>query len=135
MLNQLLEGTGVSIDITSARLLSSEVFAAAKQTSSRVLCIIDLPPSAPSKTRYLVKKLRTAIPELKIVVGRCAPPELQDENPHLLIEAGATHVATTLLELREHLRQLVQLTPPLTPETARKRDVPETVRSVVGDLT
>jgi hypothetical protein len=83
------------------------------------LCIADLPPSAPSKTRYLVKKLGVSLPDVPILVGRWAPPSLADESHAALTEAGASHVASTLLETRERLRELAlaaggtgQLPPP-----------------------
>jgi hypothetical protein len=38
----------------------------------------DLPPSSPSKARYLVKRLRAAVPGANIIVGRWAPPSLGD---------------------------------------------------------
>ena len=41
---------------------------------------------------------------MKILVGRWAPAEFADEDRSVLIEAGATHVATTLIETRDQLR-------------------------------
>ena len=111
MLGQLLEDTPVALEITSGRMLSSEIVATmVEQRGYRIVCIADLPPSPPSKTRYLVKKLRAASPELKIVVGRWAPAPLADDNPRLLVDAGANHVASTLLETRDQLCQLAQIT-------------------------
>jgi predicted PurR-regulated permease PerM len=111
MLSDLLEGTPIVIDIVSGQMLSSEIVAAVKQSGCRVVCILDLPPSAPSKTRYLVRKLRGAVPAVKIIVGRCSPPPLADANSESIIDAGANLVATSLLQIREQLRQLAQLTP------------------------
>ena len=76
-----------------------------------MVCIADLPPSPPSRSRYLIKRLRAAFPELKIVVGRWAPPELADDHPEALLEAGADHVATTLIETRDQLCLLARLEP------------------------
>jgi hypothetical protein len=39
-----------------------------------------------------------------ILVGRWAPAEFADENRSVIIEAGATHVATRLIETRDQLR-------------------------------
>src|SRR4029453_13925173 len=125
MLRQLLEGTSVSLNIAPGKMLSSEVVAAVRQCGCRVICIIDLPPSAPSKTRYLVKKIRASIPEIKIVVGRCTPPTLPDANPELIIDSGANKVASSLLEVREQLRQFALLTPP-EPEKDSVADSPRT---------
>ena len=54
-----------------------------------VVCLADLPPSPPSKTRYLVKRLHAALPDVRILVGRWGPPALADENTQALREAGA----------------------------------------------
>jgi predicted PurR-regulated permease PerM len=106
MLGQLVEADAIRLDVTSVRLLSSEVIDLVRTSGARLICIADLPPSPPSKTRYLVRKLRNAVPEVKILVGRWAPAELADEDRSSLIEDGAHHVATTLVETRDQLRVL-----------------------------
>ena len=73
------------------------------------MCLADLPPSPPSKTRYLVKRLRAALPEVRILIGRWAPPALADESTQVLRDAGATLVASTLLETRTYLGGLVDI--------------------------
>jgi predicted PurR-regulated permease PerM len=112
MLGELLEGTSVALDIMTEHKLSAEIVPEVQQRGCRIVCIADLPPSSPSRTRYLIKKLRAALPELTIVVGRWAPPALADDRPELLLEAGANHVGTTLLETRDQLCQLPRLTVP-----------------------
>jgi predicted PurR-regulated permease PerM len=106
MLAQLVEADGIRLDVTSVRLLSSEVIDLVRTTGARLICIADLPPSPPSKTRYLVRKLRSAVPEVTILVGRWAPPELADEDRSSLTDDGAHHVASTLLDTRDQLRVL-----------------------------
>ena len=80
MLAVMVADLPVSLDIRSTRMLASELVSEVRASGVRVVCIADLPPSAPSKTRYLVRRLRTAIPDLKIVVGRWAPPEFVDDT-------------------------------------------------------
>jgi hypothetical protein len=116
MLGELLEDDPITVEIEAARMLASDMIAGIRAKGSRVVCIADLPPSAPSKTRYLVKKLRAEFPDLHIVVGRWAPVELADESPAPLVEAGANHVANTLIETRDHLRGLVHLAVSEEPE-------------------
>ena len=72
-----------------------------------IVCLADLPPSPSSKTRYLVKRLHAALPEVRIVVGRWGPDALADDNTQALREAGATLVASTLMETRTFLGGLV----------------------------
>jgi predicted PurR-regulated permease PerM len=107
MLAQLLEGQPINIELPSRRLLSSDVIRLMRdEAGSRVLCIADLPPSPPSKTRYVLRRLRTALPDVTILVGRWSPPELNDEERQSLVDAGATHVATTVQETRDQLLKL-----------------------------
>ena len=112
MLAQLLAGSPIAIEVLTSRALISELITAVQEQGSSIVCIADLPPSPPSKTRYLIKKLRAALPDVKIVVGRWAPAALADDDPRLLMEAGAAHVASTLLDTRNQLRQLAQLDAP-----------------------
>ena len=93
MLSQLLADTSVSLDVSSSQLMSSDILALMRKKGYPFLCIADLPPSAPSKTRYLIKKLGLSLPDVPILVGRWAPPSLADESHAALTEAGATHVA------------------------------------------
>ena len=115
MLRQMLHDVPCSLDVCSTRLGAAETATLVRDGGYRIVCIADLPPSAPSKTRYLVRKLRASIPDLKIVVGRWAPPSLVDDTAQPLLDAGATHVASTLLDTRDQLRALVELMPlPIT---------------------
>jgi hypothetical protein len=54
-----------------------------------------------------VKKLRAALPDHRIAVGRWATAELADDNQPIL-DAGASHVATTLLDTRKYLVEAAQ---------------------------
>jgi hypothetical protein len=109
MLAQLLENSPATLEIASARVLAAEVVRTVTQQGYRIVCIADLPPSAPSKTRYLIRKLREAAPDLKIVVGRWGPAGMGAEDIAPLRDAGAEFVATTLQEARDRLHQLAQL--------------------------
>jgi hypothetical protein len=106
MLAQLVDADSIRLDVTSGRLLASELIDCVRTRDARLVCIADLPPSPPSKTRYLVRKLHDALPDVRILVGRWAPAELADDDRATLADAGAHHVATTLLETRDQLRSL-----------------------------
>jgi predicted PurR-regulated permease PerM len=108
MLADLLRDTPVSLELQSADRLTSEIVAIVEREPERyrAVCIADLPPSAPSRSRSLAKRLRAIAPELPILVGRWAPPPLADESDEALRVAGATHVASTLIETRERLASL-----------------------------
>jgi predicted PurR-regulated permease PerM len=116
MLAQFLEETSITVEVLSSRTLVGELIAAIQEQNCPIVCIADLPPSPSSKTRYLVKKLRNALPDVKIEVGRWAPAALADDDPRPLMEAGATHVASAMAETANQLRQLAQLNPLPQPE-------------------
>jgi predicted PurR-regulated permease PerM len=109
MLAQLLRDLPIGVEITSTRLLISDLVARVQAGGYAALCVADLPPSAPSKTRYLVKKVRAALPELQIVVGRWAPPEFSDDSSQALLDAGASHVGSSLIETRKYLAELAHI--------------------------
>jgi predicted PurR-regulated permease PerM len=109
MLGHLLDDLPVVVEVVEGRMLASELVSLVQAQGVSVICLADLPPSPPSKTRYLVKKLRAALPELRILVGRWGPRALADDNTQLLRDAGATLVATTLSETRTYLGGLVEI--------------------------
>jgi len=102
-------------------MLASELVAHIQREAYHTVCFADLPPSPPSKVRLLVKKLRRALPDARIMVGRWASDEFVDENAQSLIEAGASHVAAKLVDSRDYLVEAVEgLSPPasVTPDAA-----------------
>jgi hypothetical protein len=103
MLADLLRNAPISLDVQTANMLTSEILEMAQREPQCAVLIADLPPSAPSKSRYLAKRLRARAPDLPILVGRWAPPELADENADALLAVGATRVASTLVESRDQL--------------------------------
>jgi hypothetical protein len=109
MLAQALHELPIVIEITNTRLLASDLVALVRTQGVSVICLADLPPSPPSKSRYLVKRLHAALPDLRIVVGRWSPPALADESTQALKDAGATLVAATLAETRQYLEGLVEI--------------------------
>jgi predicted PurR-regulated permease PerM len=111
MFTHLVADLPIALEISRTRMLAADVTALIEEKKFSIVCIADLPPSASSKTRYLVKRLRAAFPNLRIIVGRWAPPALADENAQVLRDAGATHVASTLIETRDYLATLVDVAP------------------------
>jgi predicted PurR-regulated permease PerM len=118
MLAHLLDDLPVDVEIARTRLQASDIVALVQKQDVAVVCFADLPPSPPSKTRYLVKRLRAAMPEIRIVVGRWGPPELADESTQLLRESGADLVASTLLETRTYVARLLDAPQTLVQETS-----------------
>jgi predicted PurR-regulated permease PerM len=109
MLAHLVGDLPIELEVHPARLPSNALVSLLRDQQFSVLCIADLPPSRPSRTRYLVKGIRAALPDLRIVVGRWAPPALADESGDELMVDGATHVAPTLLDTRDYLAGLLDM--------------------------
>jgi len=109
MLGHLLDDLPIVVEVVKGRMLASDLVSLVQAQGVSVICLADLPPSPPSKTRYLVKRLRAALPELRILVGRWGPRALADDSTQLLRDAGATVVATTLAETRTYLGGLAEI--------------------------
>ena len=76
MLDQLVDDLPITLDITREPQMSSDLVALVRAKQYGAVALADLPPSAPTKSRYLVKKLRAAFPDLRIIVGRWANADL-----------------------------------------------------------
>jgi len=111
MLAHLLDDLPVVVEITKTRMLAAELVSLVQERGVSIVCLADLPPSPSSKTRYFVKRLRAAFPELRILVGRWSPPFLADESTQALRDAGANHVASTLAQTREYIGDLSDIAP------------------------
>ena len=109
MLAHLLDDLPIAMEITGTRMQAVELVSLVRDRKFSVVCFADLPPSSSSKTRYLVRRLRSALPELRIAVGRWAPPALADESPQTLLDAGANHVASLLIESRNYFGGLLEM--------------------------
>jgi predicted PurR-regulated permease PerM len=109
MLGHVMDDLPIVVEIANGRILASELVALVQAQRVSVICLADLPPSPPSKTRYLVKRLHAAVPELRIVVGRWSPRALADDSTQALRDAGATLVAISLAETRTYLGGLVEI--------------------------
>jgi predicted PurR-regulated permease PerM len=105
MLGQLVSDLPITLDVTTNRVLASELVDHVRVNRYSLICFADLPPSTSSKTRYLVKRLRGALPELRIVVGRWSHPSLADDALQPLNDAGASHVSISLVETRKYLAE------------------------------
>jgi hypothetical protein len=118
MLGHLVADLPVAMEITAARMPALELVSLLRDGKFSVVCFADLPPSSSSKSRYLVRRLRSTLPELRIAVGRWAAPALADESSQALVDAGADHVASLLIESRNYLGALLEMPRHPTSDTA-----------------
>ena len=118
MLAHLIDDLPIAMEITAARMQAVELVSLVRDRKFSVVCFADLPPSSSSKTRYLVRRLRSTLPELRIAVGRWAPPALADESSQTLLDTGADHVASLLIESRNYFGGLLEMPRLPIPDTA-----------------
>jgi predicted PurR-regulated permease PerM len=135
MLGHLVNDLPVVVETASTRLQASELIALVQAQSVSVVCFADLPPSPPSKTRYLVKRLHLALPEVRIIAGRWAPLPLADESTQALREAGANLVTSTLTDTRDYLVGVTE-SPRLAAASAtpRPEPAPDAAEATAGSL-
>ena len=118
MLAHLLDDLPIVMETTGARMQAVELASLVRDRKFSVVCFADLPPSSSSKTRYLVRRLHSALPDLRIAVGRWGPPGLADDSAQTLLDAGANHVASLLIETRNYLGGLLEMPRVPIPDTA-----------------
>ena len=108
MLGHLLAAAGLELEMISTHLLSAEVVREAAERGVRVVVIGALPPGGLVQARHLAKRLRAAVPGVKIVVGRWCMREDVDGLREVLTAAGADSVGTSLLETRDLVVELAR---------------------------
>lgn len=106
MLGALLAPTSFAFEVLPAPATFADGVRMLRQRGQTIVCIAALPPSGTSGSRYLMKRLRAAVPGVTILVGRWAAPAFGDESSLGLVDAGATHVGTSLIETRDALQTL-----------------------------
>lgn len=119
MLQQLLNPTRWEFEITAVETLTSELMDRIIQERPQIVCIASLPPSGMAHARYLCKRLRNAVPEVQIIVGRWGLLRNIKVERDRLEQAGANFMTTTLLETRQLLESRYPLlTTELQPQRA-----------------
>jgi predicted PurR-regulated permease PerM len=132
MLASVVDDLSIVVEITSKRMQASELIALVQAKGVSIVCLADLPPSPSSKTRYLMKRLHAALPDIRIIAGRWAPAALADESTEPLREAGATIVCSTLAETRIYLGGLGEITrTPAPGSEGAPRQAPDATASVL----
>ena len=119
MLTQLFDSTRYEVEVMSDALLTSEVVGLIADRSPAVVLIATVSRGGMTHARYLCKRLRARFPHLKIVIGRWG---LGSEDSNSVALAGADRIGTTLIETRDQIIRLSQIS--LHP------DAPQTVPSL-----
>jgi hypothetical protein len=119
MLTQLFDSTRYEVEVMSDALLTSEVVGLIADRSPAVVLIATVSRGGMTHARYLCKRLRARFPHLKIVIGRWG---LGSEDSNSVALAGADRIGTTLIETRDQIIRLSQISLHL--------DAPQTVPSL-----
>ncbi len=106
MFGQLLDSARYEVEVMSDAVLASEVVALIGDKNPAMLLIVTVSPGGLAQTRYLCKRLRARCPNLKIAVGRWG---MGNEDRESILLAGADRVGMTMIETREQMIQLCQL--------------------------
>lgn len=110
VLVRLLEGSGCRFEVLSGTVLVSEVVTEVRERRPIGVVLLGLPPGGLVHARTLCKRLRIALPDLTIAVGRWGPP-LPERHLAGLRDNGATYVGHTPSETREHVVSMARLRP------------------------
>jgi len=125
MLTQLLDRRGYHAENVSVEKLASEYVELVETKGVQVVFISALPPAAVTHARYIVKRLRSRLPDVKIIVGLWTVSGEANirRATERLTKTGADVVVCTL---REALHQLRQVVAPLAlnDESEKKEAVP-----------
>jgi predicted PurR-regulated permease PerM len=119
LLAHLCRDQPVAMTMTPTRMLVSEMVAMANDEGYQVVCLADLPPHSWSKVRYAISRLRQHAPHVQVLVGRWAPAGFAADLRTVLLGAGATDVATSLVGTRSQLQNLAVCAP--TDDPAQNR--------------
>lgn len=110
MLGKLVDAGRVDWVVSDSSVLASDVVSKVREQEIRVLVLVALPPGGLAHVRYLCKRMRTADPQLPILVVR--PGLFADDQPRQrreLQDAGATWVATSMREAVSEINKLALL--------------------------
>jgi len=109
--------------------LSSELIAGVRESPPTFIYIASTPPGGIGHAKYLCKRLRAAVADVPIMVGRYAKKRSMVHDRQQLELAGANFVVTSLLESRNLLIARLPLV------TANQPSLGVTQPIAIGDET
>jgi len=113
MLVQLLDPTRISCGSVGSDSLASEVSVAAEQHAPDLMCVVSSPPGGLAQTRYICRRLRARLPDIRILVFRPGMPEGARHLAEKLIEDGANAVAFSFEDALAQVQQQLAMRPSL----------------------
>lgn len=105
MLERLLRRQGLAAEVLSSERLAAEVLERIASGDARTVCISAVPPQAGTHAAYLARRLKKALPQVRVIAGVWTSESIEKVRPRLL-EAGAEEVLTRLEDAAAYLRQV-----------------------------
>ena len=110
VLARMLEPPEFNPQVIGYPLLAAETIEQIAEKACRVVCISAVPPHAAAQAGHLCKRLKSRLPELKVVVALWTAEDPQKLEARLR-DAGADAVVTRLPQAIAKLRELQQYKP------------------------
>jgi predicted PurR-regulated permease PerM len=110
VLARMLEAPEFNPQVISYPLLAAETMEQIEAKACKLICISAVPPHAAAQAGHLCKRLKSRLPELRVVVALWTT-ESSDKLKARLHDAGVDHVVTRLPEAIAKLRELQQYKP------------------------
>ena len=117
MLRQLLDATRYDVEVMSGVFLTSEVVHLIGEKNPALIFIATVSPGGLAQTRYLCKRVRARFPDVKIAVGQWG---MGSEDSSSILLAGADKIGITMIETREQMIQLCQISAQSEAQTVSK---------------
>ena len=96
-----------AIELVSPELMSSEVVGFVAERRAAIVCVAAVAPGALAPVRYLVKRLRQRVPEVRIVVAAFGAADADAERAAIMaVEVDG--VGLSLVEARDRLVAMIQ---------------------------
>jgi hypothetical protein len=115
VLARMLEPPEFNPQVIGYPLLSAETIEEIAEKACRVVCISAVPPHAAAQAGHLCRRLKSRLPELKVVVALWTAENPQKLETRLR-DAGADEVITRLPQAIAKLRELQQYPPQAAPQ-------------------
>jgi hypothetical protein len=109
LFRQVLDCARCQFEILPAETLAGEVVSRVQEQKPALVCVAILPSGGYAPARYLCKRLRAEVPELKIVVGCWGLSDNVELTRERLLSSGADQVGVALEETRCQILALVQV--------------------------
>ena len=125
MLADLLKGDGYPVEVIPTRVMPKAVDARIESEKPAVAVLSVLPPDGLPQALYQVKRLRTAHPDLPILVVYLGKSRAFDALLVKFRKAGATYVVTTLAQAAGQVKTLAPATRPAKVERRQPAGWPD----------